>query len=72
MEKNPRIRNPSIHLSSPETHLGPAVAGSDLVRVREGDPPHRRSPVTTLGLCVRATAKGIAANPLDGGALTLG
>jgi hypothetical protein len=33
--------------------------------------PHRRSPVTTLGLCAWATAKGTTANPLDGGMLTL-
>jgi hypothetical protein len=35
-------------------------------------PPHSRSPVTTLGLCARATTKGTIANPLDGGTLTLG
>jgi hypothetical protein len=32
----------------------------------------RRSSAITLGLCARATTKGTAANPLNGGALTLG
>jgi hypothetical protein len=72
MEKNPQIWNPSIHLSGPETHLGPAVAESDPVEVWKGDLASRRSPTTTLGLCMWATAKGTAASPLNSGMLTLG
>jgi hypothetical protein len=55
----------------PGTYLGPLFAGSDPLESRKVTPLHRRSPVTTLGLFTRATAKGIIANPLDGSALTL-
>jgi hypothetical protein len=42
---NPSIRN-AVHRDS----LGPAITGSDPIRVWEGDPEHRCSPASTLGL----------------------
>jgi hypothetical protein len=42
---NPSIRN-AVHRDS----LGPAIIGSDPIRVWEGDPEHRCSPASTLGL----------------------
>jgi hypothetical protein len=46
IKKNPQILNPNIHLSitAPEgLTLGPPFVGSDVVRVRDGDPELLRS-----------------------------
>jgi hypothetical protein len=38
MKESPNLRNPSIRKEAARDLLGPAIAGSDLIGVREGDP----------------------------------
>jgi hypothetical protein len=59
-----RCGPPRTYLGTPSLDPTPSESG-------KVTPPHRQPPATTLGLCAWATAKGTAANPLNGGTLTL-